>query len=348
MMIISSLLITVICTCWLAWFNASLERSSWRGGFFTFLRVVMTSYIAYILFGFDLMYCQEGYTPLGTVKSLLIPEGEGQMEGLEFTLMMPDLFLQAGYAVSGCLFLTFLLFKNLSRGALVIITFLFSGVIYPLMGSLSWGNQFLEGYGFSDFSGGIILNTLVAGIGAGFFKFTSGVRNTLFTGHDISKVLRLYVIYTVVLLTIVIGASLFVGSEQGAFYENPLFITGVNLGLSYLLVRLFKLPLLGLLLIMWAGGTFSSVIQNISPVLSQYLFTLLVSVGVAALLARFRERSLEELVILVTLVGALVGCLYAFTIGEAQVLSQLLGFLIYLLAGVLVGAIIGFLVKKST
>ncbi len=131
--------------------------------------------LSYPIIGFDLMYGGE----IGsTIQSLLFPQELDiafSYDYVEYSYFN-DLVFQTSYSIASVQFLTIAIGSKLSLSRLFIVQLLHLLILYPLFGRISWGTDWLNELGFSDFSGAVLIALIPAFVALSLTAASPGKR----------------------------------------------------------------------------------------------------------------------------------------------------------------------------
>ena len=155
--------------------------------------------LAFYLLGYNLMYVDVG-SVIGTFKLLYGPSGDelallaGEAEAAAVIAnsdgysVMSDWFFQMVFVATAASIVSGALAERVKMWPFFLFTFLLTAIVYPIVGSWTWGGGWLDGMGFQDFAGSTIVHgtggwaalagVLVVGPRLGKFKRDGTTRAT--------------------------------------------------------------------------------------------------------------------------------------------------------------------------
>lgn len=127
--------------------------------------------IVYFLFGYALMYRPENCQAIDIIPNIFgisrsylwLNELPCSRQGAEHLSLYIDFFFQAAFAATAATICSGAVAGRIKPWAYLLLTFLITGLVYPVSGYWVWGGGWLDQWGFHDFAGSLVVH----GVGGG-------------------------------------------------------------------------------------------------------------------------------------------------------------------------------------
>ena len=127
--------------------------------------------IVYFLFGYALMYRPENCQAIDIIPNFFgisisylgLNELPCSRQGAEHLSLYIDFFFQAAFAATAATICSGAVAGRIKPWAYLLLTFLITGLVYPVSGYWVWGGGWLDQWGFHDFAGSLVVH----GVGGG-------------------------------------------------------------------------------------------------------------------------------------------------------------------------------------
>lgn len=153
--------------------------------------------LLFTLIGFALMYPGDGWLIdgyLGTPGAFVERDGVGEVARGDDYSNAADFLFQVAFAATAATIVSGSVAGRMKFGAYIVYSALLTGLIYPISGSWKWGEGWLDGLGFQDFAGSVVVHAVggfagLAGailLGPRLGRYAADGRSIPLPGHNVT------------------------------------------------------------------------------------------------------------------------------------------------------------------